>query len=66
MAGVGKRAASSGPLHYAMTPELAANETAEQDDEDACWGGESAWVAQDAEAGLPPGLSFGPWSQPPP
>lgn len=49
IAGVGDRAASSGPLGYAMTPELpAATETAEQDDEDAWWGGESAWVAQDA------------------
>ena len=65
---VGSAATLSGPLYYAMTPDLpAAQEDDEHDDGgDGWWGDEREWVGKDLEASVPPGLSFGPCTPPPP
>ncbi|CAE7336713.1 unnamed protein product, partial [Symbiodinium sp. CCMP2592] len=65
---VGSAATLSGPLYYAMTPDLpAAQEDDEHDDGgDGWWGDEREWVSKDLETSVPPGLSFGPCTPPPP
>ena len=56
-----------GPSYFARTPDIpAAHEGVDGEYVDPWWGEGPDWSTQDRGLEEPPGLSFGPCSQPPP